>query len=85
MIRTVQELLDILNNPHEIPRPDLAEICFYFQDENGETVDLKLKSIGAFNISTDITFTFEEDNYPALLKTVNIGEIKPSLQGAKTK
>ncbi len=80
MIRTIQDLLNVLNNPREIPRPDVAEICFYLEKENGEEICLKLVSIGAFDISTDITFTFLEDKNPVLIKPVNIAEIKPNLR-----
>jgi hypothetical protein len=58
----VKELMDILNNKQEIPRPEDAELCFYFTGEDGEEIELKLKSVGAFSISTDITFGFEKDN-----------------------
>ena len=55
---TVEELINILSNKKEIPHPERAELCFYFTDENGETIDIELKSIGAFAISTDITMEF---------------------------
>lgn len=77
-ITTVQNLLDILNNTYEIPRPELAELCFYFEKEDGEVIDLKLKSIGAFSISTDITFTFVEDKEPVIIKQSN--GFKPNLR-----
>lgn len=54
----VQELLDILNNKEEIPRPEVAELCFYLKEGEDEA-DLKLVSIGAFDISTDVTVGFE--------------------------
>jgi hypothetical protein len=60
---TVKELMDILNNKEEIPRPENAELCFYFKKENGDCIDIKLTGIGAFSISTDITFTFEKEDY----------------------
>lgn len=77
---TAQHLLDILNNTYEIPKPELAELCFYFEKESGEVVDLKLKSIGAFNISTDITFTFVEYKEPVIIKPSN--GFKPNLRNA---
>jgi hypothetical protein len=64
----VKELMNILNNMEEIPRPEVAELCFYYEDENGKEIDLKIKSIGAFDISSDITFTFVEDKEPVLIK-----------------
>jgi hypothetical protein len=82
-MKTIQDLLDVLNNPHEIPRPDLAELCFYLEKENGEEVCLKLINIGAFDISTDVTFTFKEENKPEIAKAVNMAETKAVLQGAK--
>ncbi len=48
-IKTVQDLLDILNNTHEIPNPELADLCFYYTDENGKVIDLHLDGIGAFD------------------------------------
>jgi hypothetical protein len=59
---TVKDLMDILKNKQEIPRPEDAELCFYFTNEDGETIDLKLKSVGAFSFSTDITIGFEKDS-----------------------
>lgn len=67
-IKTVQDLLDILNNTHEIPNPELADLCFYYTDENGKVIDLHLDGIGAFDISTDITFHFSEDKELILMK-----------------
>ena len=78
LIITAQDLLDILNNTYEIPKPDLAELCFYFEKEDGEVIDLKLKSIGAFSISTDITFTFVENKEPVIMKISN--GFKPNLR-----
>jgi len=75
---TAQDLLDILNNTYEIPRPELAELCFYFEKENGEVINLELKSIGAFDISTDVTFTFIEDKEPVIIKPLN--GFKPNLR-----
>ena len=75
---TVAELLELFNNKYEIPEPELAELCFYFEDKNGEEIDLKVKRIGAFDISTDITITFVEDEDPILMKPM--GEIKPNLR-----
>ena len=75
---TVKELLDILNNRYEIPKPEVADICFYLKDEDGETIDLKLVGIGAFDISTDITFTFEVDDEPVIIKPVTY--LKPQLR-----
>ena len=57
---TVKELIDILNDKKNVPNPEVSELCFYLDKENGETVNLELKRIGAFSISTDITFEFEE-------------------------
>ena len=57
---TVQELLNILNNKKEIPKPENAEICFYLLKENGDEVDLQINGIGAFDISTDVTISFKE-------------------------
>lgn len=74
----IQELLDILNNKHEIPSPEHAELCFYFKKDDDSEITLKLDSIGAFNISTDITFTFSEDKEPVMMKPVSV--IKPMLQ-----
>lgn len=65
---TVKELLSILNNKDEIPSPEHAEIFFYFTNESGEDVDLELDSVGAFNISTDITFTFIKGDTPPLIR-----------------
>jgi hypothetical protein len=56
---TVKELMDILNNKEEIPNPENAELCFYLTDKNGETIDIELKSMGAFSISSDITMEFK--------------------------
>lgn len=67
-IKTVQDLLDILNNTYEIPKPELAELCFYYVDENENVIDLHLDGIGAFDISTDITFHFSEDKELVLMK-----------------
>jgi len=67
-IKTVQDLLDILNNIYKIPKPELADLCFYYTDENGKVIDLHLDNIGAFDISTDITFHFSEDKELALIK-----------------
>lgn len=67
-IKTVQDLLDILNNTHEIPNPELSDLCFYYTDKNGKVIDLHLDRIGAFDISTDITFHFSEDKESALMK-----------------
>lgn len=67
-IKTVQDLLDILNNTYEIPKPELADLCFYYADKNGKVIDLHLDGIGAFDISTDITFHFSEDKELALIK-----------------
>lgn len=75
---TVQELQDILNNKYEIPKPELAELCFYYTDEEGREIPLKLDRIGAFDISTDITFHFTEDKEPILIKPMT--EFKPSLR-----
>jgi len=77
---TVAELMKILNNKHEIPSPKDAEICFYFNG-GGKQLQLKLKSVGAFDISTDITFTFTEDKEPVIMKPMGI--IKPALRMAK--
>lgn len=61
---TVQELINILSNKKEVPYPDKSEICFYFIDGNGEeSFDLKIKSIGAFSISTDVTMGFVKEDY----------------------
>jgi hypothetical protein len=76
---TVAELMKILKNKYEIPSPKDAELCFYFEDENGKKVDLKIKSIGAFDISTDIIITFIEDKEPIIIKPM--GVIKPALRG----
>ena len=67
-IKTVQDLLDILNNTHEIPNPELSDLCFYYTDKNGKVIDLQLDGIGAFDISTDITFHFSEDEESILMK-----------------
>ena len=75
---TVSDLQNMLNNKYEIPRPELAEICFYFEDEDGNEIDLKLQGIGAFDISTDITFTFVKDESPIIMKPA--GELKPNLR-----
>lgn len=61
MLRTVQDLLDILNNKDEIPKPENAELCFYLTDKDGKEIGLELKSVGAFAISTDITVGFVEE------------------------
>lgn len=58
---TVQKLLDILNNKYEIPDPAKAELCFYYTDNTGKEINLKLDRMGAFSISTDITIGFVED------------------------
>jgi hypothetical protein len=53
-------LLDVLNNRDEIPDPSKAELCFYLEGENyQDEPSLKLASIGAFDISTDITMGFK--------------------------
>jgi hypothetical protein len=75
---TVQELQDILNNKYEIPKPELAELCFYYIDDNGKEIPLKLDSIGAFDISTDITFIFSEDKEPVLISPMTA--FKPALR-----
>lgn len=59
-IFTVQKLLDILNNREEIPNPEVAELCFYLTDEDGNEFDLELTRVGAFDISTDITVGFKK-------------------------
>ena len=59
MVITVKELQDILNNKEEIPKPEFAEMCFYVQDKEGNCTDLELVSIGAFDISPDITMRFK--------------------------
>jgi len=56
----VQELLDILNNREEIPDPEIAELCFFVEDENRNEVELELCHVGAFTISTDITIGFKQ-------------------------
>ena len=75
---TVAQLVEVLSDKYEVPDPDQAELCFYLEDENGDVHDLKLKEIGAFDISTDITFTFEVDEHPALMKPA--GPLKPDLR-----
>ena len=59
----VQELLDILNNTEEIPDPSIAELCFYITDKDGNEKDLDLDTIGAFDISRDVTVEFKERVY----------------------
>lgn len=66
---TVQKLFDILSDKEEVPYPERAELCFYLKKENGDEVDLELVSIGAFSISTDITMTFKENNWPKGFET----------------
>ena len=78
---TVAELLKVLNNKYEIPSPEHAELCFYFEDENRKVIDLKIKAIGSFDISTDITFTFVEDKEPVIFQPM--GVIKPELRRKK--
>jgi hypothetical protein len=61
---TVQEMLDVLNNRDEIPDPSKAELCFYLEGKDyKDEPSLRLTSIGAFDISTDITvgFKFEDE------------------------
>jgi len=75
---TAQDLLDILNDKYEIPRPELANLCFYYTDDNNKEIILKIDSIGAFDISTDITFQFVEDKEPLLISPITA--FKPSLR-----
>lgn len=80
---TIQELLDILNNPDEIPILKYAEICFYLKDKEGKGQVLELARIGVFDISTDITFVFRVDKNPVLIKPATV--LKPDLQEARLK
>ena len=78
MTITAAQLIGVLTDKHEVPDPECADLCFYLEDKNGDVHDLKLKGIGAFDISTDITFTFEVDEHPALMKPA--GPLKPDLR-----
>ena len=78
MTITAAQLIGVLTDKHEVPDPEWADLCFYLEDKNGDVHDLKLKGIGAFDISTDITFTFEVDEHPALMKPA--GPLKPDLR-----
>jgi len=78
MTITAAQLIEVLTDKHEVPDPEYAELCFYLEDENGEEHDLELKSIGAFDISTDITFTFDINEHPVFMKPA--GPLKPDLR-----
>ena len=75
---TVAQLIEVLSDKHEVPDPKQAELCFYLEDKSGDVHDLRLKAIGAFDISTDITFTFEIDSAPVIMRPAK--PLKPDLR-----
>lgn len=64
--------MNVLNDRYEIPRPEIAELCFYLKEENGGETVLKLERIAAFDISTDVAFHFSVDKKPVLVRPHSI-------------
>lgn len=60
---TAQELLDILNNKDEVPKPENAKLYFYLIDKGGNEISLKLTAIGMFPASTNkLTVYYEMED-----------------------